>query len=219
MFCHSVVSKGTRTVALLLLTVFFGQLAQAQTLSGPALVAQLRQGGFVIVMRHASSPRMLPDASQANADNTERDRQLDLSGRLSATAMGRALRQLGIPIGSVLSSPTYRALETVRLAQFGYANTFDNLGDSGQGMQSVANEERASWLRTQTSTRPAGDTNTIIVTHLPNITEAFPKESEDFSDGEALVFRPDGRGAAVIVARVKISDWPRWAAAHQTKKN
>jgi phosphohistidine phosphatase SixA len=168
-------------------------------------------------MRHASSPRVLPDASQANSDNVEHERQLDLSGRLSATAMGEALRQLGIPIGSVLSSPTYRALETVRLAQFGYANTFDNLGDMGQSMQSDPNGERAAWLRTQTWARPAGRANTIIVTHLPNIAEAFPKDSEDLGDGEALVFRPDGRGAAVLVARVKISEWPRWVALLQRK--
>ena len=29
----------------------------AQTLSGSSLVAALRQGGYVVVLRHASSPR------------------------------------------------------------------------------------------------------------------------------------------------------------------
>jgi phosphohistidine phosphatase SixA len=203
-----------KPAALLLgLVALIGARGHAAGVGGAELVAQLRQGGFVILMRHASSPRVLPDSSQANPDNTEHERQLDLSGRLSATAMGDALRQLGIPIGSVLSSPTYRALETVRLAQFGYANTFDNLGDSGQSMQADPNAERASWLRTQTATRPAGGTNTIIVTHLPNISEAFPKDSADLSDGEALIFRPDGRGAATIAARVRIAEWPQWAAA------
>jgi phosphohistidine phosphatase SixA len=217
MNCHCFVNKCRPAAILLCLFAFLGARSYAQSLSGPELVSQLRQGGFVIVMRHASSPRVLPDASQANPDNVEHERQLDLSGRLSATAMGEALRQLGIPIGSVLSSPTYRALETIRLAQFGYANTFDNLGDMGQSMQSDPDVERAAWLRSQTWTRPAGHTNTIIVTHLPNITEAFPKDSEDLGDGEALVFRPDGRGAALLAARVKISEWPRWAALLQRK--
>jgi phosphohistidine phosphatase SixA len=211
MKCHCFVNKRWPAAILLCVFAIFSARGQAQSLSGPELVSQLRQGGFVIVMRHASSPRVLPDSSQANPDNVEHERQLDLSGRLSATAMGEALRQMGIPIGSVLSSPTYRALETVRLAQFGYANTFDNLGDMGQSMQSDSKGERAAWLRTQAWARPAGHANTIIVTHLPNIAEAFPKDSEDLGDGEALVFRPDGRGAAVLVARVKISEWPRWA--------
>jgi hypothetical protein len=33
------------------------RLAQSQTLSGSALVKALQQGGYVIVMRHTSSPR------------------------------------------------------------------------------------------------------------------------------------------------------------------
>ena len=210
MNCHRFINKWGRAAALCCLAALTSPFGQAENVSGPELVAQLRQGGFVIVMRHASSPRVLPSAAQANSDNVEHERQLDLSGRLTATAMGQSLRQLGIPIGSVLSSPTYRALETVRLAQFGYANTFENLGDSGQSMQSDASGERAAWLRTQTWTRPAGRTNTIIVTHLPNITEAFPNDAGDLSDGEALIFRPCGRGAAALVARVKISEWPQW---------
>lgn len=93
--------------------------AQAQTLSGEALVKALQKGGYVILMRHASSPREAPDAKTANSDNLDRERQLDEEGRSTATAMGQALRQLKIPIGEVFSSPTYRALETVRLEQFG----------------------------------------------------------------------------------------------------
>src|ERR1039457_3284734 len=85
----------------------------AQTLSGDALVKALRQGGYVIVMRHASSPREVPDKQTANPDNLKPERQLDEIGRTTAAAMGKALRDLKIPIGEVYSSPTYRALETV----------------------------------------------------------------------------------------------------------
>ena len=187
-------------------------VGHAQTLAGPELVTQLRLGGYVIVMRHASSPRNPPDITQVNADNTERERQLDLSGRLAAKAMGTSLRELKIPIGSVMSSPTYRALETVRLAQFGAVNTYPQLGDSGQSMQSDSTGTRAEWLRLQAGVRPAAGTNTIIVTHFPNITEAFPQSSDQLADGEALIFRPDGHGAAALVARVKIEQWPQLAA-------
>jgi len=50
-------------------------------------------------------------------------------------------------------------------------------------------------------------TNTIIVTHFPNITEAYSQAAAGLADGEALVLHPDGRGAAPIVARVKIDEW------------
>src|SRR5438128_8666552 len=91
--------------------------APAQTLSGEALVKALRQGGFVLVMRHASSPREAPARQTANADNVKLERQLDDNGRATAIAMGKALGDLKIPIGAVLASPTHRALETVRLAE------------------------------------------------------------------------------------------------------
>jgi phosphohistidine phosphatase SixA len=200
-------------VGLLALQVWAPGFTQA--LAGPELVAQLRSGGFVIVMRHASSPRTPPDSTQANADNVDHERQLDLSGRLSATAMGTSLRQMKITIGSVMTSPTYRALETVRLAQFGTANTYPQLGDSGQSMQADSTGTRADWLRVQTGVRPAAGTNTMIVTHLPNISEAFPQFTDELADGESLIFRPDGRGGAAMVARVKIEQWPKLAAVRQ----
>lgn len=57
--------------------------------------------------------------------------------------MGKALRELKIPIGEVDSSPTYRALETVRLAQLGKARPVVELGDGGRGMQ-ASSEAQAS---------------------------------------------------------------------------
>jgi hypothetical protein len=78
----------------------------AQTPSSEELIGRLRQGGYVLVMRHASSPREAPSKEVANADNTKLERQLDEAGRRNATAMGEAIRALRIPIGIVLTSPT-----------------------------------------------------------------------------------------------------------------
>src|SRR5499427_1812042 len=110
----------------------------AQTSEGKALAQALRRGGYVIAMRHASSPREAPDRQTANPDNLQRERQLDAKGRATAAAMGKALGDLKIPIGEVLSSPTYRALETVKYAQLGNARTYAELGDNGQSMQGGA---------------------------------------------------------------------------------
>jgi phosphohistidine phosphatase SixA len=178
----------------------------AQTLHGEALVKALRQGGYVIAMRHASSPREVPDKQTANADNVNRERQLDEGGRASATAMGKALHELKIPIGDVLTSPTYRALETIRYAQLRDPKTFAELGDGGQSMQG-GTEAQAAWLQKRVTQFPAG-TNTIIVTHLPNLTGAFPQLAAGLADGEAMVFGSDGKGGATLVARIKIEEWP-----------
>jgi phosphohistidine phosphatase SixA len=154
-------------VIRVLLLLFLAGAANAQQLQGDALVQALRQGGYVIVMRHASSPREVPDRAAANPDNVKPERQLDQPGRASATAMGQAVRDLKIPIGSVLASPTYRALETIRYAKFGTPQTFAELGDNGQSMQG-GTKAQAAWLRKKVTELPPG-TNTLIVTHMPNI--------------------------------------------------
>jgi phosphohistidine phosphatase SixA len=188
-----------RTLTFLSLLLAATATAQQQQ-SGDALVKALRQGGFVIVMRHASSPREVPDKSTANPDNVKPERQLDPEGRVSATAMGKALRDLKIPIGAVLSSPTYRALETIRYAQFGNPQAFPELGDNGQSMQG-GTEAQATWLRKKVTEFPKG-TNTLIVTHMPNMSRAFPESTNNLADGEALIFGPSG-----VMARVKIEEW------------
>ena len=197
------------SIALLSATVgmiLLAGAARAQTLSGEALVKALRQGGYVIVMRHTSSPREAPAKQAANPDNVKVERQLDEVGRTTATAMGKALRDLKIPIGEVLASPTYRALETVRYAQLGNPRTYPELGDNGQSMQG-GTEAQAAWLRSRVTQFPSGS-NTILVTHLPNIAGAFPQSASGLDDGESLVFGPDGKGGATLVARIKIEAWP-----------
>jgi phosphohistidine phosphatase SixA len=184
-----------------------------QTLAGDALATALRAGGYVIVMRHASSPRTPPAQGLANPDNTQMERQLDELGRTSARNMGDALRRLQIPIGAVLSSPTYRALETLRLARLGEPKTFPELGDSGASMQAQTDGKRGAWLLAQTAELPQPGLNTVIVTHNPNMNEAFPSTAAGMADGEAIVFRPDGKGSASVIARVKIEDWKNMTAA------
>lgn len=187
--------------------ILFAGITQAQTLSGEALVKALRQGGYVIVMRHTSSPREAPGKEAANPDNVKVERQLDAEGRSTATAMGKALRDLKIPVGEVLSSPTYRALETVKYAQLSSKpQPVTELGDNGQSMQG-GTEAQAVWLRDRVKQFPKGS-NTILVTHAPNLTRAFPKEAMGVADGEALIFGPDGKGGAALVARVKVEEWP-----------
>jgi phosphohistidine phosphatase SixA len=200
------------TVATLLLAL--AKTAVAEQLTGDALVAALREGGYVIVMRHPSSPYAEPDKAAANSDNTGLERQLDATGRATAQAMGEAIRKLNIPIGEVLSSPTYRALEAVRIAQFGPPKTFPELAEGVQSMAQIADASRSAWLRTKVAEAPHARSNTLIVTHTPNLTGAFATDAAAVTAGEALIFHPDGKGGTALVARIKIEEWPKLAAAH-----
>ena len=170
------------------------------------LAALLRQGGLVLIVRHASSPQEPPGKAATNADNVKLERQLDDAGRSGSIDMGRALRALMIPIGEVLSSPTYRALETARLGQFGTPTAVAELGEGPKGMQGVT-EAQAAWLRARVTQKPRTG-NTIVVTHNPNLTRAFPEWGATVAQGETVVVRPDGSGITIL-GRIKMEEWPR----------
>jgi phosphohistidine phosphatase SixA len=184
-------------------------LAPAQTLPSDALIAALQKGGNVIVIRHASSPRELPTTQSADPENKTRERQLDQRGRDTAQAMGKAFRDLKIPVGQVFSSPTFRARETIKLADFPEPRIVPELGDGGASMQ-ASSDSATAWLRKQVIQSTAG-ANTLLVTHMPNISQAFPEQSRGLEDGEALIFAPDNSGGAKLLARVKIEQWPSMA--------
>lgn len=118
--------------------------------------------------------------------------------------MGKAIHTRKIPVGEVLSSPTYRALETVKYAHLGTATTYPELGDGGKSMAATA-ETPTHWLQKRVSQFQA-HTNTIIVTHNSNLTAAFPDLAVGVRDGETLVFGPDGKGGAALLARIRIEE-------------
>jgi hypothetical protein len=57
---------------------------------------------------------------------------------------------------------------------------------------------------------PKDHTNTILITHQPNIVAALGKDWFDVKEGETSIFRPAG-GDYKLVARVQMDEWPRIA--------
>jgi phosphohistidine phosphatase SixA len=181
-----------------------GPASAAQSPAGE-LIRALRDGGYVLVMRHAHAPRQPPSANEADAGNTGGERELDAAGRESAVAMGEAMRKLGIPLGAVLSSPTFRAMQTARLARFGEPQAVEQLGDR-------ATDGRDAWLRGKAAEAPAAGRNTILVTHAPTVTGAFGETASGMADGELLVLKPDGSGSVEVMGRIRIEEWPALVA-------
>jgi phosphohistidine phosphatase SixA len=175
-----------------------------------ALVQALRAGGLVLVMRHANSPRELPTARTATPGNTKLERQLDDAGVRAATTVGEGLLAVRVPIGRVLSSPTFRTLETARLAKLPGVTAVEELGENARSMAGIT-EAQAKWLRAQAATRP-GTGNTVLITHQPNVATAFPAWGEMVTEGEIIALRPDGRGGSTVVGRIRVEDWARLRA-------
>jgi phosphohistidine phosphatase SixA len=186
--------------------------AGAQPLAGPALVSALRHGGYVLVMRHASSPFQIPDKSAADPDNVSLERQLDETGKQTSAAMGKALKTLGIPIGRVESSQTFRALQTAKYAGLHDPTPVAELTEGKQGMAADTEKARAAWLTHAAASAPRPETNTVLITHTPNLMAAFGEQAKDIAAGETMVFHPDGKGGTSLVARVTIDEWSKLAA-------
>src|SRR5712692_3099813 len=79
----------------------------------------LRTPGSVVVLRHSYAPGGF-DPPTARLDDCSTQRNLDESGRAQARRVGEEFRRHGIAVGTILSSPRCRCLDTARLA-FGSA--------------------------------------------------------------------------------------------------
>ena len=78
-------------------------------------MAALKGGGYVIIMRHGATHQDQADTDPFNLANVDKQRQLNDAGRATAREIGAALKKLGIPVGEVVSSQYFRAIETARL--------------------------------------------------------------------------------------------------------
>ena|SRR5438128_1748156 len=184
-------------------------LALAQPLPDADLVNALRGGGHVIVVRHGATHADQADTDPLNVDqpgNEAKQRHLNDKGRATARAWKEAFQKMGIPVGKVYSSKFARAQETARLA-FGEPSATFDVTEGGQVVSPNENNRRTAALRKMAATAPDPGTNTIIVSHKPNVIDAFGKDWFDVREGEASVFRPDGQGGYKVVGRVTAEQW------------
>lgn len=190
--------------------------ASAQALSDSQLVEALRGGGYVMVFRHGASNADQADTDPLNVDqpgNEAKQRHLNDKGRSTARAWKEAFRKMGIPVGKVYSSKLFRAQETARLG-FGEPTTTFDVTEGNQIVSPNENNRRAAMLRKMASTVPDAGTNTVIVTHKPNVIDAFGKDWFEVKEGEASIFKPDGHGGFAAVARVLPDRWSELAASY-----
>ena len=193
---------------------FVAVCAQAQTVDMKALVASMKHGGYVIVFRHGATNRDQADTDPLNYDNVAKQRLLSESGKKVAVQVGDSFKKLGIPIGAVYTSMFNRAVETGKLVSGGTVTTTIDVTEGGLVATPIENDRRAEAMRKLAGTMPVAGKNTLIVSHKPNIIDAFGKDWFEIREGEASIFKPDGAGKAVPVARVQAADWIKAATAN-----
>ena len=92
------------------------QAEQAPMAQLAQLAQRLRQGGLVLLLRHAETDPGVGDPPGFQPDDCPTQRNLNEAGRTQARRIGEWFRQQGITPTRVLSSPWCRTRETARLA-------------------------------------------------------------------------------------------------------
>jgi broad specificity phosphatase PhoE len=179
----------------------------ALELSGVALVRALQAGGYVIYFRHADTGSTYPEPAPVDLQRCETQRNLNEDGQIQARQIGEQFRRLRIPVGEVLASEFCRCWQTAELA-FGRFRKVNAL--TGVSRDPASAEQRvqsATALRRLLAIPPSGSTNTILVSHGYNLSDA-----EGFllgTQGEAAIYLPDGHGNYRLRARLAPEDWAR----------
>ena len=167
-------------------------------LRGTALVTELRRGGYVLYMRHATNG---PGNTTSDNQCPEGDSPLTVDGRLQAKAVGLAIGKLGIRIGKVLSSVTCRTRVTGELV----AGSNVELSTDLNPFNPVDSRDLVARRQALLNTPAAAGTNTLLVSHFH--TAPDPKDRLFLDMAEVIVFSPHASGRSLAVARVPHALW------------
>ena len=177
--------------------------------SGPALIEELRKGGYIIYFRHGTTADVgEKDVSDADLADCAIQRNLSAAGQTQTKTIGAAFRTMRIPIGEVYASPYCRCLDSAR-NMFGKVTVTKALHFAIH-LRHPDRVKVNGQLLALLATVPAPGTNTAMVSHTANLQEAvgiWPKP-----EGVAHIFKPQGNGNFSYVGVMQPEAWALEAA-------
>jgi phosphohistidine phosphatase SixA len=177
-----------------------GRTAKTETIQA------LTRGGYVIVVRHATTEFGEVDMYPLDLANASAQRTLSDLGRLEARGLGKALKAAGVPVGRVYASALRRAAETAEYLGFeSWATSVDLAEDAAAAPEEVA--RRADVLRQLMAIAPAPGTNNVIVAHKPNIIRVLGEAMASILPVEMVIVQPLPGGRMRVVDRLTKEDW------------
>ncbi len=169
--------------------------------SDTSIWSKLKQGGYVILMRHGPVDTMTHSTNpNAEFENCVGQSNLSPQGQQEATRTRRAFKKHLTPISSVLAGPYCRTQDTARIA-FGKVQVWDALD-----LQTTLPDEESAKRTAEVAARIGeykGRKNLVLVTHRPNI-DALTLEL--IEPGTLLVLQPGGGSNFTVVGRIAVED-------------
>ncbi|MDX1977047.1 MAG: hypothetical protein SFT94_05180 [Pseudanabaenaceae cyanobacterium bins.68] len=175
-------------------------IAQESAIEPQKLAGLLREGGYVILIRHAAGDSSQKDAAQVLLTDCSTQRNLSRQGRIDSRLIGQGIDLSQIPIDRVLSSPFCRAMDTGRLA-FSRVNRVDALNYVTEKEEDKLKAKAA--LTPLLSALPNPGTNTVLITHSTNIQATLGFVP---AEGEAVIFKPEGNSFRQL-GRIRPQQW------------
>jgi len=175
-------------------------IAQEATMEPQKLASLLREGGYVILVRHAAGDATQKDAENLLLNDCKTQRNLSRQGRIDARGIGQSFDSLQIPVSTVFSSPYCRAMDTGRFAfaRVERSNDLNYVNDTEDGKR-----KGASLLNPLLSTIPTSGSNTVLITHSTNIQATLGFVP---AEGEAVIFKPEGNSYKLL-GRIRAQQW------------
>ncbi len=194
--------------------------AQAQTAaSADQLIADLKKGGLVIYFRHGDTGAQYADREKAVMGDCATQRNLNADGREQVAQLGRDFKALNIPVGKVLSSEFCRGWQHAEamFGKGGYTVTADlSVPLSYPGVSEADRALNNTRINRLLSEVPPAGRNTVLVSHGVNVLLAAGYHPN--TQGEAVIFRPQGQGRYTRLGSVLPGDWTRVAGAGAAKR-
>ena len=157
----------------------------------------LRQGGQVVLVRHAVTEAGIGDPKNFRLEDCTTQRNLSEEGRQHARRIGEAFRLYKVPIDRVLTSPWCRCVETASLA-FGKPELLPALSNLfGRSEHKQKNVDELTALVSE----PRKGGNLVLVTHGSTILALtrIPVQM-----GEVMVLTPQGGGRFALAGRFTV---------------
>jgi hypothetical protein len=156
----------------------------------------------VVMMRHTATNKEDKDQEGFAFDDCAKQRNLNDKGREQAKALGATLKELGIPVGEVLTSPMCRAKETAQIA-FG----------KGEAKESLIRETTEAYRERQPMLgAPTKGGNRFLVCHVQILKAHQLIRGDELPEGGAVIVEPRGKNEFAIIGQVQIGEWEKLRA-------
>ena len=176
---------------------FFGALWGPGLVGAGELADKLGQPGYALLMRHALAPGIGDPAGFSLADCASQ-RNLDSEGRTQAVRTGAWLRQQGVVVAQVLSSPWCRCKDTAALLGFGAVVTEPALGSFFDTPQRAGEFTEKLQARLAQADPSKGAKALVLVTHHVNILDYM---GQNVGSGDMVMVHFDAKGKLLHAKR------------------